>query len=150
MNTLDAIITSHPFVSTMSSEHLDLLCKNAREIEYKRDQILFRQGDPANRMLLIEEGKIVIEAHEAGKTVPIQTFGTGDVLGWSWLFPPFSWLFQGRATEPTKVIALDGAHLLIAAEQDHDFGYELMKRVSQMLIHRVQTTRHQLIQKEQR
>jgi hypothetical protein len=67
------------------------------------------------------------------------------VLGWSWLFPPFSWHFQARAIEPTTVISLNGAHLLVSAESNHEFGYELMKRVAQVVIRRLQITRKQLI-----
>ena len=72
-------------------------------------------------------------------------FKVGDVLGWSWLFPPFSWNFQARAIEPTSAIVLSGAHLLVTAEGNHDFGYELMKRVAQVVIHRLQATRKQLL-----
>ncbi|MFN7140436.1 MAG: Crp/Fnr family transcriptional regulator [Limisphaerales bacterium] len=148
MKTLDSIVTSHPFVNTMRPEHLELLCKNAKEVEFAEGDLLFRQGDPANRMYLIQSGKVALEAHEQGKTVPLQVLGTNDVLGWSWLFPPFSWNFQARATEPTRVIALDGGHLLVTCEENHDFGYELMKRVAQMVIHRLQTTRQQLLQRK--
>ncbi|MBA4147319.1 MAG: cyclic nucleotide-binding domain-containing protein [Verrucomicrobia bacterium] len=151
MKTLESIVISHPLVSTMKPEHLAQVCKNASEMEFKADEIIFRQGDPANRLFLIESGKVALEAHEEGKTVPIQTLGTDDILGWSWLFPPFSWNFQARALEPTRVIVLHGAHLLVTCEEDHDFGYELMKRISQLVITRLQATRHQLIaQKDNR
>jgi len=75
----------------------------------------------------------------------IDTIGMGELLGWSWLFPPFVWHFQARAVEPTEAIALDGAQLLIAAERGHNFGYELMKRVAQVVIHRLQAARGRLL-----
>ena len=148
MKTLESIVTSHPFVSTMKREHLDLLCKNASEMSLKSGDIIFRQGDPANRFFLIESGQVALEAHEEGRTVQVQTLGTNDLLGWSWLFPPFSWNFQARALEPTRLIVLDGAHLLVTCEENHDFGYELMKRVSQIVIHRLQATRQRLVQQK--
>jgi hypothetical protein len=67
------------------------------------------------------------------------------VLGWSWLFSPFVWHLQGRAIEPTIAVVLDGGHLLVVAERNHEFGYELMKRVSQVVIHRLQAARRQLL-----
>ena len=67
------------------------------------------------------------------------------MLGWSWLFPPFAWNFQARAVEPTEVIALSGGHLLSSAERGHEFGYELMKRVAQVVIKRLQSARKQLL-----
>src|SRR5678815_2436816 len=94
----------------------------------------------------IESGKIVLETHEpANGPTLVQTLGAGDALGWSWLFPPFIWHFQARAIEPARVFILSGAHLLVTAERNHDFGYELMKRVAQVVIRRLQATRKQLL-----
>ena len=39
--------------------------------------------------------------------------------------------------EQTRVIRLDGGHILAACEADHDVGYLIMRRVSQMLIERL-------------
>jgi hypothetical protein len=80
--------------------------------------------------------------------VLVQILGPGDVLGWSWLFPPFTWHFRALALEPTNAIVLDGAHLLVTAERNRDFGYELMKRVAQVVIHRLQATRKQLVDRQ--
>ena len=144
MNSIGATIISHPFFQTMPPEHLALLSKNAQEVEFQSGEILFREGEPANRFYLIESGRVAIEAGaQEGKS--IQTLGPGEVLGWSWLFPPFAWHFQARATEPTTAIIFSGAHLLTTAESNHDFGYELMKRMAQVVIHRLQATRRQLL-----
>ena len=146
MNSLSEAITKHAFFHGMKPEHLAMLTNGAKATEFKAGGVLFRQGEPASQFYLIESGKIALEAHEpADGTMLVQTLGAGEVLGWSWLFPPFVWHFQARAIEPTNVIILSGAHLLIAAERYHDFGYELMKRVAQVVIHRLQATRKQLL-----
>jgi len=149
MNELYETIAEHAFFSGMTPEHLAVLSACAREAEFKAGDVLIREGEPANRFYLMQSGKIALEAHElADGTVPIQTLCPGEVVGWSWLFPPFVWHLQALALEPTVVVILDGAHLLNAAEWDHDFGYELMKRVAQVVIHRLQATRKQLLRQE--
>ena len=146
MNALKEAITRHAFFNGMKPEHLAVLTEGSSRIQFRAGDVLFREGEPANRFFLIHSGKVALEAHElAGGIVPVQTLGAGDVLGWSWLFSPFVWHLQPRAAEPTEVIVLDGAHLLVAAERDHDFGYELMKRVAQVVIRRLQATRKQLL-----
>ena len=133
----------------MQPAHLAVLSAGAGEAEFKAGDVLFREGEPANRFYLIQSGKIALEAHDlAYGTVPIQTLGPGEVVGWSWLFPPFVWHLQARALAPTEVVILDGAHLLVTAERDRDFGFELMKRVAQVVIHRLQATRKQLLAAE--
>ena len=150
MNTsLESVIVSHPFFEGMKPEHLDVIAGCATEATFEPDQILFRKGEPASKFYLIQSGRVALEAHElADGTAPVQDLGAGEVLGWSWLFPPFVWHFQARALELTGAIVLDGAHLLVAAERNGDFGYELMKRVAQVLIHRLQATRKQLLRQQ--
>jgi CRP-like cAMP-binding protein len=146
MKTLNQAITKHAFFRGMKPEHLAVLTEGAEAIEFKAGDILFREGEPADKFYLIESGQIALEAHEpADGTMHVQTVGAGEVLGWSWLFPPFVWSFQARAIEPTQVITLSGAHLLVTAEDDHDFGYELVKRVAKVVIHRLQATRQKLL-----
>lgn len=138
MNTLENTVIEHPFLKTMREDHLARLLKNVREKDFHRGEIVFRRGDPANCFYLIQSGKIVIEAQSEKGPVPIQEITSGEALGWSWLLPPFSWHFQARAIEPTHAIVLDGAHLLVTAEQDTEFGYALMKRIAKILIQRLQ------------
>jgi len=149
MKTLAETITSHPFFASMKPEHLVLLADCASEKQYAAHEVLFREGEPANQFYLIQNGRIALEAHEPGDgTALVQTLGPGEVLGWSWLFPPFSWHLQARAVEPTEVVVWSGAHLLVTAERNPEFGYELMKRVAQMVIHRLQATRKQLLKQQ--
>jgi CRP/FNR family cyclic AMP-dependent transcriptional regulator len=146
MKAITEVITNHAFFHGMKPEHLAVLTEGAKAAQFNAGDVLFREGAPANQFYLILSGRIALEAHApANGTVQVQTLGPGDLFGWSWLFPPFSWHFQARAIEPMDVIILNGAHLLITAERDHDFGYELMKRVAQVVIHRLQATRKQLL-----
>ena len=142
MRNLNESITNHTFFHGMKPEHLALLTDGAKTSQFNAGDVLFREGEPANQFYLIESGKIALENHAPpSSTTLVHTLGAGEVLGWSWLFPPFIWHFQARAIAPTEVIQLNGAHLLVNAERDHDFGYAVMKRVAQVVIHRLQATR---------
>ena len=75
----------------------------------------------------------------------IETLHDGDVVGWSWLFPPHRWHFDGRATAPTSLIAFDGACLRGKCDADHELGYQLMRRFAASIVERLQATRLQLL-----
>lgn len=96
----------------------------------------------ANRFYLITQGAVVLEtyAKDRGNTV-VDKLGAGDVLGWSWLFPPHYWRMDARAVEPTDAIFFYGTRLRHEAEHDHDLGYELMRRVAAVAIQRLQNAR---------
>src|SRR5438105_2940854 len=137
MKDLKPIIAGHPFFKGMAPQYLDILARHAREAEFKSGQVILRQGQSAYELYLITEGKTVVESYvPRADDLPLQVIGAGDVLGWSWLFPPFNWHFQARALEPTKAIVLDGARLLVACESDPGLGYQLMNRVVQVVVHR--------------
>ena len=146
MGDMNDTIINHDLFYGMKPGHLAILIDGAKTARFKAGELLFQEGEPANQFYLIQNGKIALETHEtANHPIVLQTLGAGDVLGWSWLFPPFSWHFQARAVETANVILLNGANLLASAERDHDFGYELMKRVTQVIIRRLQATRKQLV-----
>lgn len=137
-------LAKHPFLAGMDDAQVETLLKGSIEQEFAAGEIIFREGEPANRFYLIESGEVALEFKSAsGKTgdFPIQTLAAGDAMGWSWLFPPFAWHFSARAIRPTRVISCDGGHLLVTAEEDPAFGYALMKRVSQIVIERLQRCR---------
>jgi CRP/FNR family transcriptional regulator, cyclic AMP receptor protein len=138
MDNIETRIAAHPFAIPLSDGALKVIMAGARDELFQPGQVIFRAGDPANCIYLIEQGNVAVEAHDAtGADRPLQVIGPGSALGWSWLFPPFAWHLQARALEQTRVIRLDGAHVLCHCEADHQIGYEIMKRVSQVLIERL-------------
>lgn len=141
------LATKHPFLMDMRKEHVQSLLDGATEQQFDPDEIIFREGEPANKFYLIESGEIALESHCPGNgNVQIQTLHGGDVLGWSWLFPPFAWNFQARAVKSSRLICCNGAHILVTSEDDDRFGHELMKRISRITIRRLQAARKQLVQ----
>lgn len=149
VKAVESVIKEHPFLHGLKPEYLHLLTQNAMRMHYRAGELIFREGDPANRFYLIEEGHVSLESPQRDEDgVIIQSVGPGDVLGWSWLFPPYYWHFDARATEPTTAIFFYGTHLRDQCEQDPEFGYELMKRMAQVVIQRLQATRRRLIGKK--
>lgn len=140
-------IEAHPFVHGMKPEHVRILADSAMEIRINAGEPIFNIGDLANRFYLIFDGQVAIESRNVdAPPVTIQTLGPGDVLGWSWLFPPFYWNYDARAIEPVRAVFFYGTRLRERAETDRDFGYELMKRVSQVMLQRLHSTRHRLLE----
>src|SRR5262249_12502274 len=133
----------------MTPQHQTVITEGAIEATFQPGEILFREGEPASAFYLLESGEVALEAHElADGTALVQTLGARAALGGSWLLPPFGWHLRARALEPSRAVVLNAGHLLAAAERDRDFGYELMRRVAQVLIHRLQATRQQLLSRE--
>lgn len=125
----------------MKPAHVDILSECAMETEFAEGQLIFREGDLANRFYLIVDGAVALESGARGRKVLIETLGRGDALGWSWLFPPYYWHFSARALKPTRAIFFYGTRLRAQCDEDHDFGYELMKRMASVVVRRLQSAR---------
>jgi len=146
MQTLEPILAEHPFLKGLDPQYLKLLVGCASNVRFNAGQFIFREGEEANQFYMIRQGKVALEilAAERGP-ITLQTVGEGDVLGWSWLIPPYRWRFDALALELTRAIALDGKCLRQKSEEDHNLGYELLKRFSTIIVERLEATRLQLL-----
>ena len=146
MDALESLIVKHPFLSGLDPHFYHFFNECAFLRRYEPGQEIFHERGNAERFYLIQSGKVALETFVPGRgMVTIQTLEPGEALGWSWLFPPRPWHFSGSATEPTELIEFDAAHLREKAEENRDFGNELISRVARILLERLQGTREQLI-----
>jgi CRP/FNR family transcriptional regulator, cyclic AMP receptor protein len=140
-------VALHPFLAGMNRTELALLTDCAMPVHFEEGQTIFGEGEMANRFYLIESGKVILESGDGlGKPVLIETIGAGDLLGWSWMFPPYVWRFTARAAEPTAAIFFYGTILREYCERDHSLGFELFKRMAPVMIKRMQNAREKLVQ----
>ena len=145
METLEPILAQHPFLQGLEPQYLSLIVGCASNVRFNSGQFLFREGEEANQFYMVREGKVALQISTARQPIIIQTVDKGDVLGWSWLVPPYRWRFDARALELTRAIALDGRCLRRKSEEDHNFGYELLRRFSTVIVERLEATRLQLL-----
>jgi CRP/FNR family transcriptional regulator, cyclic AMP receptor protein len=146
MRTLDQLISDSPIFAGLAPSHLELIAGCARNQHVDADTLLLRQGEPADVFYLIRRGAVTLEVYAPGPgPLLIETLHPGDVVGWSWLFAPYRWQLDGRVTEPSELVAFDGACLRGKCDEDHELGYQLMKRFASNVVDRLQATRMQLL-----
>ena len=146
MQTLESILEQHPFFEGLKPEYVQLLTGCASNVRYQAGVYLFREGQVALNFYIILQGKVDMETFAAQRgQLTIETIEAGEVLGWSWLFPPYRWHFSARVVEPTRAFALDGKCLRTKSGEDHDLGYELLMRFAQVIIQQLEATRLQLL-----
>lgn len=146
MDNLDRTLEEHPFFSGLDRGYLDLIVGCAANQRFDAGEFIFREREDANKIFLIRQGTVALEIFAPNRgAIVIQTLDAGEILGWSWLIPPYQWRFDARATELTRGIVIDGRCLRTKCEENHDLGYELLKRFSVMVGQRLDATRLQLI-----
>ncbi len=146
METIERLLAEHEFFRGIDRRYYPLLLGCVINVRFDAGAFLFREGDPADRFYLVRRGRAAIEisAPERGGIV-VETVGPGEVIGFSWLFPPYRWRFDARVLEPMTALALDGACLRGKCEEDHELGYQLVRKAADVVLERLQATRMQLL-----
>ncbi len=143
---LTEILRQHPFLAQLSDSHMETLVGCATLEHFPEGSYLIHEGHLANKFFLIRTGRVALEIDvNVRGSLRIQTVGAGEVLGWSWMISPFRWHFSGVAVADVRALALDGECLRTKCENDHDFGYDLLRRLSLVMERRLEATRLQLL-----
>ena len=145
MEGLERIIREHPFFDGMPESYCELVCGCAKNARFSAGQYLFHEGEPADWFYLIRHGRVALEISAPGRVVTIQTVPQGEIVGVSWLIPPWRWTYDARALDDIRAIAINAACLRQKCDADHDLGYDMMKRFMPVLIQRLQATRLQIL-----
>jgi CRP/FNR family cyclic AMP-dependent transcriptional regulator len=140
------LLKNQPFLDGLSEEHLKQMATCATYHEYDAGQMIFDEDGVADAAYLIIDGSVALEVEIATRGHHIvQTIHSGEVLGWSWLFPPYRWSFGALAIDPTRVIRCEAEKLREMQDTDCALGYDLMKRFAYVMMSRLSATRLQLV-----
>jgi CRP/FNR family transcriptional regulator, cyclic AMP receptor protein len=140
------LLAAEPFFRGLDPGYLDFIAGCGTNVRFDAGSMIFREGEPANTFYVLRQGKVALEIHVPERAaLVIETQGPGDVLGWSWLFPPYRWQFDARAVDGTSAVALDGACLRRKCDDDTRLGYLLMQRFAKVTQEQLQATRLQLL-----
>ena len=146
MRTIDQLLTEAPAFNGMSSKHLELIAGCAQNKTATDGEYLMREGDPADSFYVIRHGRVALEIFVPQRgAVTIETIDDGDLLGWSWLVPPFRVEMDARALGNVHTVVFDAGCLRGKADEDPVLGYELMRRFIPVIVERLQATRVRLI-----
>ena len=146
MRPIEELLEEIPTLAGLGDEHRALVAGCGRNAVCEAGTDLFREGEAATTFYAIRRGSVALEMNAPPRPpLIIETLHGGDVLGWSWLFPPHRTKFDARAIEEVHAIAFDGACLRGKCEADHALGYELMRRFAAVITNRLQATRLRLL-----
>ena len=139
-------LAGHPFLYGMSRNHLAVLAEAASDVTFPARHRLFEDGGSASRFWLVQSGHVDLDLHVPGQgRTKIETIGMGELLGWSWLFPPYKWAFGAAAASPVEAFEFDGRAVRACCTSDPVLGYEVTRRLAHVVAKRLQATRIKLI-----
>jgi CRP-like cAMP-binding protein len=145
-SNIESMVATHEFFHNLDEAYLAEIAKHATPVSFNAGDVIFRAGETAEFCYLIREGHVAVGVHDTARGArTVQTVGAPSVLGWSWLVPPYMWCFDARAVSHTQAIAINAEALRQACEEDHELGFELLKRFTEIFAERLHAARFQLL-----
>jgi CRP/FNR family transcriptional regulator, cyclic AMP receptor protein len=138
-------LTHHPFFAGLPAESIDLIVGCASNVRFRPGERLFREGDPAETFYVVRGGRVALEMRAPTGSAVLDTVEADEVVGWSWLVPPYRWTFDGRAVDDVHAVRFDGACLRGKCEADPVLGYALLTRVVGVMSARLHSARVRLL-----
>jgi len=146
VQTIEQLLAEAKAFNGMSSEHLELIAGCAQNTTFEDGSYLMREGDPADSFYVVRLGRVALEIFVPQRgAVTLETVEGGDLVGWSWLVPPFRVHIDARSVGTAHVVAFDAACLRGKADDDPVLGYELMRRFIPVIVERLQATRVRML-----
>lgn len=142
MENLERILREQPFLAGLTDDQLAFMVGCAKNVPFDEGTYMFRDGDEADSLFLIREGRIGLEIDVPPRgRVVVETLEKGDISGWSWLFPPYKWHVSGRAVGRVRTIRFDGKCLREKLEEDNALGFLLTKKLLKAVHERLERVR---------
>jgi CRP/FNR family transcriptional regulator, cyclic AMP receptor protein len=149
MNTssMANLLSEQRFFAGIPDRFVATIGELASERRADIDELLWRQGQRADRFYLVKTGRIAIEQYAPGRDpIVVDQASEGDVVGWSWLVAPYRWTFDARAVEPSSLIDIDAAALRDRFGVDPILGYEVMQRFFPVMGRRLSSALERLVE----
>ena len=146
MRSIADLLRAHPFFAGLDEGTVDLLQGCAINVHFRSGEHLFHEGEHADRLFVLRAGRVALDVHLPGRgDQVVATVEAGEVVGWSWLVPPYRWFFDARAVTDVSAVSIDATCLRARCEEDPALGYALMQRVAQVMYSRLQSARVRML-----
>ena len=146
METIEDLLAQAAEFRHLPAEHRRLIAGCGRTAVFRAGEYLMREGDPADKFYVVRSGAVALQTSVPQRgALTIETLQEGDLIGWSWLFPPYTTAFDARSLEDTHTLVFDGACLRAKCDLDPALGYGLLKLFAGLVVQRLQNARFQLL-----
>lgn len=136
-------LKSIPWLLELSPRQVERLTELATYQEIAAETVLFEEGSPERYLYLLLAGEMCMDMHIPSRgNLCVYTAEPLDIIGWSALTPVVRGrTVSARAIQPCSLLAFESKALFDLCEKDHDIGFFIMRRLSNVAASYLLTTR---------
>ncbi|WP_254665887.1 Crp/Fnr family transcriptional regulator [Streptomyces sp. WMMB 322] len=133
-------------LDALPSPGYDRMMEHSREVHFPRGTRIFEEGSSADRFWIIRSGTVLLDMHVPGRhAATLETLHSQDLIGWSWLFPPYTWHLGAGAVTAVGALEFDARPVRELCDEDPPFGKALNHCVAEIIGGRLQAARKRLL-----
>ncbi|MFI6053402.1 cyclic nucleotide-binding domain-containing protein [Streptomyces violascens] len=133
-------------LDAMPPKARDRLLALSREVTFPAGTRIFSEGSHADRFWVIQNGRVELDVHVPGRKAPVvESLVPGNLVGWSWLFPPYTWQLGATAATEVHALEFDAAAVRALCDEDPVLGQALARGVAEVVGHRLRAARVRLL-----
>lgn len=133
-------------MSALPVEQRGRLMRIARDVSFPEGFRLFEEGGRADRFWIVRTGTVSLDMRVPGRNAPVvEPLGHDQLVGWSWMFPPYEWQLGAEATTPVRAHEFDAETVRLMCQDDPVLGAAVGQWVGRVLAHRLQSARVRLL-----
>ena len=99
-------------------------------LQFANQEIIFKQGDPADRFYMLKRGKVLLEQRISEKvTAIIGSIKPGFSFGWGAMIEDGSYSAKAVCAEPCEIYSFKSEKIKKLFEDNPDMGYRVYQRL---------------------
>jgi CRP/FNR family transcriptional regulator, cyclic AMP receptor protein len=145
MKAIATILTECRALQGLPKESLEILSDCAGNISFAEDQSIFAPGEEADCFYILRSGEVALVVPYEHGAIEVQKLYKGDILGWSWMLPPYKWVMRARALTRVEAVRVDARRLRGLFSTHPDFEREVLKCLMPIVVQRLNALQFQLV-----
>jgi CRP-like cAMP-binding protein len=145
------VLAESQIFSALDDAELEEIARLAVAKEYQAGTTIFQEGDSAEELFVLEEGKVAVQMPLAmgqaqpGRRVTVDIVTRNEVLGWSAVVEPYVYTRTAVCLQHTRALSITGVRLMSLLRANHRIGYEVLNGLIKVVASRLDETRHALV-----
>jgi CRP/FNR family cyclic AMP-dependent transcriptional regulator len=141
------ILEDNLFFKEFNQEEIEILVKHSVFSSFNEGEFLLGRHQEAKYFYFIINGSVSLQvfSHEHG-ILELDNIQDGEILGWSWLVPPFAFHYDALALERTNAVYFDAVAIKNEMQKNHDFGFKMYSLFTPIIIERLQASRKNILE----
>ncbi len=149
--TAKKVLKESQVFSILTYAELEQIASSVLEKQYEAGTTIFKEGDSADELLVLQEGKVVLqmtlpEEHaQTSRKVSVDIVTRNEIVDWSAVVEPYVYSLTAVCLQKVKALSISGNKFRWLLEDNHNIGDVVRTGLIKVITSRLVETRRLLV-----